>query len=123
MQWTAARVHAVAASPLWARTALFITWYDWGGWDDHVPPPDVQPWTGGGHQDYRGSQFRYVPRVPCLVVSPHAKQEVNHSFFSHVSLVKFCLRLFGLPPWPVPALAQPPNPPVPVTALPPPPHA
>ena len=105
MQWTAARVHAVAASPLWARTALFITWDDWGGWDDHMPPPNVQPWTGGGHQGYRGSQFRYGPRVPCLVISPYAKQEINHRFLSHVSLVKFCLRLFGLPAWPVPALA------------------
>jgi hypothetical protein len=41
-----------------------------------------------------------------LVVSPKPKQGVNHGFLSHVSLVKFCLRLFGLPAWSVPALAS-----------------
>ncbi len=23
----------------WQDTAIFITWDDWGGWFDHVPPP------------------------------------------------------------------------------------
>ena len=38
-QWTADRVHAAATGPLWSKTAVFITWDDWGGWDDHVTPP------------------------------------------------------------------------------------
>jgi phospholipase C len=105
MQWTVARVNAVAASPLWPRTAIFITWDDWGGWYDHVTPPLVQTWPGGGHAGYQGSQFRYGPRVPCLVVSPYAKQGLNHTFYSHASVVKFCIRLFGLQPWNAPALA------------------
>jgi phospholipase C len=105
MQWTVDRVLAVAASPLWASTAIFITWDDWGGWTDHVAPPEVSTWSGGGPAGYHGSQFRYGPRVPCLVVSPYAKRGVNKDFFSHVSIVKFCLRLFGIPPWNVPALA------------------
>ena len=29
MQWTADRVHAAATGPLWAKTAIFITWDDW----------------------------------------------------------------------------------------------
>lgn len=105
MNWTVDRVNAVAASPLWAHTAIFITWDDWGGWDDHVVPPSVSKWPGGGHAGYKGSQFRYGPRVPCLVLSPYAKQAIVHSFLSHVSIVKFCLRLFGLKAWNVPALA------------------
>ena len=105
MQWTVDRVTAVAASPLWSKTAIFITWDDWGGWYDHVQSPEFSTWKGGGHKGYKGSQFRYGPRVPCLVVSPYAKQEVNHTFYSHASIVKFCLRLFGLNAWDVPALA------------------
>lgn len=105
MQWTADRVTAVGASPLWASTAIFITWDDWGGWYDHVAPPSVAKWIFGGPQGYTGSQFRYGPRVPCLVVSPYAKRGINHQFYSHASIVKFCLRLFALSPWNVPALA------------------
>lgn len=96
-QWTAARVAAVASGPLWAKTAIFITWDDWGGHYDHVSPPNVLQWTGGGLAGYQGSQFRYGNRVPCLVVSPYANVGINSMFHSHVSLVKFCLRNFGLP--------------------------
>jgi phospholipase C len=105
MQWTAARVAAVAASSLWSSTAIFITWDDWGGEQDHVKPRRLSDWPGGGPKGYRNSQFRYGPRVPCLVLSPYAKQGINSTFYSHVSIVKFCLRLFGLQPWNVPTLA------------------
>jgi phospholipase C len=44
--------------------------------------------------------------VPCLIVSPYAKQEINHHFYSHTSVVKFCIRLFGLTAWNAPALAK-----------------
>ncbi|MDE3010923.1 MAG: hypothetical protein KGI67_08550 [Pseudomonadota bacterium] len=104
-QWTMDRVLAVANSALWPKTAIIITWDDWGGWHDHVVPPEVQNWSGSGPQGYAGSQFRYGQRVPCLVVSPWAKAGlINHDMFSHASVVKFCLRLFGLPAWNVPAL-------------------
>ena len=96
-QWTAARVAAVAGGPLWPKTAIFITWDDWGGHYDHVPPPNVLQWTKGGPAGYTGSQFRYGNRVPCLVVSPYANVGVNSNFHSHVSIVKFCLRNFSLP--------------------------
>jgi phospholipase C len=97
-QWTAARISAVAKSALWAKTVVFITWDDWGGWYDHVPPPNVLQWKTAGPPGYQGSQYRYGNRVPCLVVSPYAKVGINSTFHSHVSLVKFCLRNFNLPP-------------------------
>ena len=87
----------VAASPLWANTAIFITWDDWGGWYDHVDPPQIATWPNDG-TNYSGTQFRYGPRVPCLVLSPYARRGINSDFHSHVSIVKFCLRNFGLPP-------------------------
>ena len=61
-------------------------------------PPNVAQWPNDG-TSYSGTQFRYGPRVPCLVVSPYAKKGyISKNFHSHVSVVKFCLRNFNLPP-------------------------
>jgi hypothetical protein len=34
-------VNAVMKGPLWASSAIFLTWDDWGGFYDHVKPPFV----------------------------------------------------------------------------------
>ena len=98
MQWTVDQVNAVVQGGLWSRTAIFITWDDWGGWFDHVTPPEVEVWNGNGtHPAYNGTQFRYGSRVPCLVLSPFARAGyVSKVLHSHVSLLKFCEGLFGL---------------------------
>lgn len=89
--WTAAQIKAVVKGGLWSSTAIFITWDDWGGWYDHVTPPEVEKWTDG-------TQFRYGNRVGCIVVSPYAKSgHISNVLHSHVSLVKFCETNFGLP--------------------------
>jgi phospholipase C len=48
-------------SPMWEDTAIFITWDDWGGFYDHVPPPQLD-------------EFGLGIRVPLLVISPYAKR-------------------------------------------------
>jgi phospholipase C len=91
MEWTVAQVDAIVAGGLWDKTAIFVTWDDWGGWTDHVDPPEVEKWTDG-------TQFRYGGRVPCLVVGAYAKQgHVSKTVCSHVSLLRFCETTFGLP--------------------------
>ncbi|TMD20787.1 MAG: hypothetical protein E6I99_13375 [Chloroflexi bacterium] len=86
------QVDAVVKGGLWANTVIFITWDDWGGWYDHVTPPLVEKWTDG-------TQFRYGSRVGCLVLSPYARTGyISHTQHSHVSLVKFCEKTFGLQP-------------------------
>ena len=91
MSWTAAQVDAVVAGGLWKKTAIFITWDDWGGWADHVTPREVETWSDG-------TQFRYGNRVPCIVVSPYAKaRHISHTERSHVSLIRFAETTFGLP--------------------------
>ena len=93
MQWTVDQVNAIVKGGRWSKTAIFITWDDWGGWFDHVDPPNVESWKADG------TQFRYGSRVGCLVLSPYAKRGyISKVLHSHVSLLKFCENTFGLPP-------------------------
>jgi phospholipase C len=85
-QWVTSVVNAIGASPDWNSTAVFVLWDDWGGWFDHVVPPQL---------DSMGLGFR----VPLLVISPYAK----HGYVSHVqhefgSILKFTEETFGLAP-------------------------
>jgi phospholipase C len=64
-------------SPDWGSTAVFLTWDDWGGFYDHVPPPVV---------DRNG----YGLRVPGLVISPYAKSGyIDHQTLSFDAFNKF----------------------------------
>ena len=102
--WTAQQLQAIVAGHLWERTVVFITWDDWGGWFDHVVPPNVEQWNPKHAQrpadafpQFKGQQFRYGSRVPCLVVSPYAKKgHVSKTPRSHISVLKFCETLFGV---------------------------
>jgi len=85
-------LNAVMNSPQWGTTALFLVWDDWGGFYDHVDPPIVERWKDG-------TPFRYGHRVPCIVVSPYARSGyISHTLHSHVSLLHFAERIFGLEP-------------------------
>jgi phospholipase C len=105
MHWTVDQVNAIVAGGLWNTTAIFITWDDWGGWFDHVDPPVVEAWNSAhaqrpadAHPEFNGDPFRYGSRVPCLVLSPYAKAaHISHQQNSHVSLVRFCQKIFNLP--------------------------
>jgi phospholipase C len=90
--WVAQVVNAIGNSPYWANTAIFITWDDWGGWYDHVPPPqvlkDCSQW---------GCGYVYGFRVPLIVVSPYAKQAyISHVRHDFGSILKFIEEDFGL---------------------------
>jgi phospholipase C len=82
--WVTAIVNAIGQSPYWADTAIIVTWDDWGGWYDHVPP------------SIRDS-YEYGLRVPLIVISPYAKpayiSHVNHDFGS---ILKFVETVFDL---------------------------
>jgi phospholipase C len=90
--WTATQIKAIGKGGLWSSTAIFITWDDWGGWYDHVTPPQVEKWADG-------TQFRYGNRVGCIVISPYAKNGyISKVLHSHISLIKFCETIFNLSP-------------------------
>ncbi len=70
-------VNSIMRSPCWGSTAIFISWDDWGGFYDHVVPPQVD-------------QNGYGPRVPGLVISPYAKAGyIDHQQLSHDAYLKF----------------------------------
>jgi phospholipase C len=70
-------INALMRSPEWNSTAIFLTWDDWGGIYDHVPPPNVD--TNG-----------YGLRVPGLVISPYAKKGyIDHQTLSFDAYAKF----------------------------------
>ncbi len=102
--WTRQLVQAVAHSAVWPNVALIITWDDWGGWYDHVAAAQQSTWAGQGPAGYHGSHFRYGYRVPCVIVSPYARRQIVSRLYSHASVVKLCLRLFGIAAWGAPAL-------------------
>ena len=84
-QWVASIVNAIGEGPLWNSTAIIVVWDDWGGWYDHVEPPQL---------DRMGLGFR----VPMIVISPYAR----HHYVSHVqhefgSIMHFTEDVFGLP--------------------------
>jgi phospholipase C len=70
-------INTVERGPDWRSTAIFLAWDDWGGFYDHVKPPDV-----GGYQ--------YGFRVPALVISPYARRGyVDHQVMSFDAYNKF----------------------------------
>jgi len=83
--WVGSIVNAIGGSQYWNNTAIFITWDDWGGWYDHVPP-----------QVYNSFELSF--RVPLIVVSPYAKSGyVSHVQHEFGSILKFTEETFGLP--------------------------
>jgi len=70
-------INAVMRGPDWNSCAIFLAWDDWGGFYDHVAPPQV---------DGRG----YGIRVPALVISPYAKAGyIDHQSLSFDAYLKF----------------------------------
>jgi phospholipase C len=82
--WTTEIVNAIMESPEWDSTAIFITWDDYGGFYDHVPPPRVD-------------DFGFGIRVPLLVISPYARQGfVSHELGEFSSVLRFVEDNWGL---------------------------
>jgi phospholipase C len=97
---------ALVANPaIWAKTALFVTYDENGGFFDHVPPPAAPAGTPGEYltvdplpSDAAGiaGPIGLGFRVPLLVVSPFTRGGfVCSDTFDHTSLLRFLERRFG----------------------------
>jgi len=82
----AAILRRIEASPLWADSAIIVTWDENGGFWDHVAPPVVDRWGPG-------------TRVPAIIVSPFAKKgSVDHTTYDTTSILRFIEVRYGLRP-------------------------
>jgi phospholipase C len=88
--WVASVVNAIGQSPYWQDTAIIVTWDDWGGWFDHVPPPSIR------------DSYEYGLRVPLVVISSYARpayvSHVVHDFGSILKFVETTLNLGEIDP-------------------------
>jgi phospholipase C len=82
--WTVDLINRIMRLPDWRHTAIVLTWDEWGGFYDHVPPP--QP-----------DRFGLGVRVPMLIISPWAKRGVIHTTYDFTSVLKFIDEDFGMP--------------------------
>jgi phospholipase C len=85
--WTVKQINAIMQGPSWPSTAIVLTWDDFGGFYDHVPPPTVDGLGLG-------------PRVPLIVISPYSREGVishtQYEFGSLLQLVENRYKLKGL---------------------------
>jgi phospholipase C len=103
-------VSALTANPaLWAKTALFVTYDENGGFFDHVAPVTAPVGTPGEYvtapaipdPTVIGSPAITGPiglgfRVPTLIISPFSRGGfVSSDLFDHTSVLRFLETLFG----------------------------
>ena len=81
--WSTQVINAIMRSPMWKDTAIFLTWDDYGGFYDHVPPPQLDG-------------FGLGIRVPLLVISPYARNGVDHQLGEFSSVLRFVEDNWGL---------------------------
>ena len=103
--------HALADAGYLDNTVFMVTFDEWGGFFDHVPPPRVIDDTDPATVDHTGDSTtptdgQLVPdytqlgfRVPAIVVSNLARPRVVHDGpFEHTSTLKLIESTFGLQP-------------------------
>jgi phospholipase C len=79
-------LNGLAGSSAWSSSAFTWTYDDWGGWYDHVKPPQVD-------------RFGYGFRAPALLVSAYAKRgEVVHTQLDFTSILRFIEDNWNLEP-------------------------
>jgi phospholipase C len=75
--WSTKVINAIMNSDMWEETAIFLTWDDYGGFYDHVPPPDVD-------------RMGFGIRVPMILISPYAKRgHVSSELGEFSSVLRF----------------------------------
>ena len=79
-------IQELMRSSAWKSSAFLLTYDDWGGWYDHVVPPQVDG-------------YGYGPRVPALLVSPFAKTGyIDSTELDFTSILKFIETNWGVAP-------------------------
>jgi phospholipase C len=82
--WTVNHINAIMQGGNWPSTIIVVMWDDYGGFYDHVAPPNVDTYGLG-------------PRVPMLVLSPYVKEGyVSHTVYETSSVLQLIENRFKL---------------------------
>lgn len=89
--WTVQVLNALMTSPAWSNSVVFLTWDDYGGFYDHMPPKQLDP---------LGLGFR----VPMLIISPFAyaandpaNPHIGHDPLEFASVLRLAEEVFNIP--------------------------
>ena len=84
--WVVEKMNALMQGPDRPSTAVVLVWDDWGGFYDHMAPPQV---------DALGLGLR----VPLLLIAPYARRGyISHTTYSFDSVLRTFEELTDLPP-------------------------
>lgn len=93
---------ALSEGPGWPGTALIVSYDEWGGFFDHVPPPRAAA-PNGVDPDVLDGKTLLGFRVPAVVASPWTRgnpswPRVGRTRFDHTSVLKLIEWRWDLPP-------------------------
>ena len=90
--WSVAVMNALQESPDWGSTAVVMVWDDFGGFYDHVDPPQYDIMGLGA-------------RSPALIMSPWTRRgsnpeggSIDHHTYEFSSVLRFIEDIYGLAP-------------------------
>jgi phospholipase C len=94
--------HALVNSSCWPNSVLIITFDEWGGFFDHVPPPRVIA-PNATDTDVVDGRVLLGMRVPTVIASPFSMgstllPRVNSTVFDHTSVLKLIEWRWNLEP-------------------------
>ena len=79
-------INSLIESPEWKSSAFLLSYDEWGGWYDHVKPPQID-------------KYGYGFRVPALLVSPYAKRGfIDSTQLDYTSILHFIEQNWNLKP-------------------------
>lgn len=78
-------IQELMRSDAWDSSAFLLLYDDWGGWYDHVTPPQVDA-------------FGYGMRVPAIMISPFSLEgKIDSTQLDFTSILKFIEQNWGIP--------------------------
>ncbi|MCU1283793.1 MAG: hypothetical protein JWO13_143 [Acidobacteriales bacterium] len=104
--YVASLINAFMGSPSWKDSVFILSYDEFGGFYDHVPPqaavsPDgIAPtdFTATDHQKFNDDFTRTGYRVPMIVISPFTKKSfVSHTVRDYTAILKLIETRFSLP--------------------------
>jgi phospholipase C len=88
--------NALATGPKWKNTVLIVTFDEWGGFFEHVPPPRVIA-PNNVDTDLVNGEALLGFRVPTVIASPFTfGMGVDHALYDHTAALKLIEWRWGL---------------------------